>query len=484
MRMATINFTPYHSIDKSAAKRTVAYVLDGHGNPYDYTTHYIVDGHGGKLYANGYNVVTDAELCALQMQHYKEKYRKTHPVTRGTGRNKQDIDVYQVYISFTEDEKLSQEEMLQIADEFIKKVHLDDFPVLVSPHYNTENHHVHAVIGAYNIFGTCKLALNKEKLYYFRRNMDYICVEHGLSIVEPELPLLKDPEYAKFYHNVIENKLVPIIPGDKTKNKCYSRRKRSMQVAMDKKAIEEQIREEKKRIEAVRKKSSKYYYNYRGARLPYSKRPVYIYKYDETGRERTVPELMLMLLGTIAVGYLDIELQHPPKNRYEEAAQSICLGKIDTVAQRSIDAIALARKYNLTSNQEITSSKHSIGQQMNHCKAVTKHQQLLLEENQLQLDMYTPDSQEYADLVFANEVIENRIAYQENRMKELNKEYRDMSWMEKTLQKTQFENTLQSMRYLEEKRKVQNEKMFEVSPAAERNFSQPVQHKNSESYLL
>ena len=144
----------------------------------------------------------------------------------------------------------------------------------------------------------------------------------------------------------------------------------------------------------------------------------------------------------------------------------------------------MARKYDVTSNKDIASLKYSIGQQMNHCKAVAKHQQLLLEENQLQLDMYTPDSQEYADLAFANEVIENRIAYQENRMKELNKEYRDMSWMEKTLQKTQFENTLQSMRYLEEKRKVQNEKMFEISPVAERNFSQPVQHKNSESYLL
>ncbi len=482
--MATVTFTPYRSTDKSAAKRTVAYVLDGHGNPYDYTTRYIVDGHGGKLYANGYNVVTDAELCALQMQHYKEKYRKTHPVTRGTGENKKDIDVYQVYISFTEDEKLSQEEMLQIADEFIKKVHLDDFPVLVSPHYNTENNHVHAVIGAYNTAGTHKLALNKDKLYYFRRNMDYICVEHGLSIVEPELPLLKDPEYAKFYHIVKENNLVPVIPRDKTKNKCHSRRKRSMQTAMDKKAIEKQIREEKKRTEEFRRKSSKYYYTYTGARLPYSKRPAYIYKYDENGRERSVPELMLMLLGTIAVGYLDIELQQPPKNKYEEATKSIYFGKIDTVAQRSMDAIVLARKYDVTSNKDIASLKYSIGQQMNHCKAVAKHQQLLLEENQLQLDMYTPDSQEYADLAFANEVIENRIAYQENRMKELNKEYRDMSWMEKTLQKTQFENTLQSMRYLEEKRKVQNEKMFEISPVAERNFSQPVQHKNSESYLL
>lgn len=474
--MATVTFTPYHSTDKSAAKRTVAYVLDGHGTPYDYTTRYIVDGHGGKLYANGYNVVTDAELCALQMQHYKEKYRQTHPVTRGTGANKQDIDVYQVYISFTEDETLSQQEMLQIIDEFIKKVHLDEFPVLISPHYNTENKHIHAVIGAYNTDGTRKLALNKEKLYYFRRNMDYICVEHGLSIVEPELPLLRDPEYSEFYHKVIEHNLVPIIPRDKTKNKCQSRRKRSMQAAMDRKAIEAQIREEKERTEEARRKSSKYYYSYAGARLPYSNRPAYIYKYDEHGRERSVPELMLILLGTIAVGYLDIEIQHPPKNEFEQERQTIYWGKVDTVAQRSMDAIALSRKYDITSNQKIVSLKQSIGQQMNHCKSMMKHQQLLLEENQFQMEMYSLDSQEYADLVFANEVIANRIAYQESRMKELNKEYRDMNWMEKTLQKTQFESTLQSMRYLEGKQKVYTKQ--EPCIAKEHTASQKIKQNN------
>lgn len=482
--MATVSFTPYHNTDANAGKRTVAYVLDGHGNPYDYTTRYVVDGHGGKIYASGYNVVTDAELCALQLQQYKEKYRRLHHITRGTGNTKCDIDVYQVYISFTEEENLSQAEMLQIADKFIKKVHLDDFPVLVSPHYNTENHHIHAVIGAYNTSGTRKLALNKDKLYYFRRNMDYICVEHGLSIVEPELPLLRDPEYAEFYHNVIEKNLVPVIPGDKTKNKCHSRRKRSMQIAMDRKAIEKQIREEKKRTEEVRRKSSKYYYSYPSVYLPYSKRPVQIYKYDEYGRERSIAELMLMLLATVAVNYLEIEGRYLSKNKYEKTAQSIYLGEIDTVAQRSIDAIALSRKYDITSNQEIASLKYSIGQQMNHCKAVTKHQQLLLEENQIQMEMYSPDSQEYADLAFANEVIENRIAYQESRMRELNKEYRDMSWMEKTLQKTQFENTLQSMRYLEEKRKERKDDIFKCASMKENNAFQKRQYKNSKEYLI
>ena len=479
--MAIVSFTSYSSTDTNAGERTVTYVLNGHGNPgkdnpYSFTTKYIVDGHGGKLYANGYHVVIDAELCAMQMRYYKEQYRQIHPVTRGTGSNKHDVDVYQMYISFTEHEKLSQEEMLQIADEFIKKVHLDNFPVLVSPHYNTENDHVHAVVGAYSIDGTRKLSMNKEKLYYFRRNMDYICVEHGLSIVEPELPMLRDPEYAEFYHNVIENDIVPVIPREKKKSPCQSRRKRSMQAAMNKKSIEEQIREEKKRTEEVRRKSSKYYYSYAGAYLPYSKRPVRIYKYDENGRERTVLELMLILLATVAVSYLDIETRYSPRNQYEEATQTIYLGEIDTVAQRSMDAIALSRKYDITSEKEIVAMKYSIGQQMNHCKAVTKHQQLQLEENLSQMELLATDSQEYADMVFANEVIENRLTFQENKMKELKKEYRDMSWMEKTLQKKQFENELRSIRYLE---KMREERNASVSKTIQTTEQHNIQKENS-----
>lgn len=487
--MAIVSFTSYSSTDTNAGERTVTYVLNGHGNPrkdnpYSFTTKYIVDGHGGKLYANGYHVVTDAELCAIQMRYYKEQYRQIHPVTRGTGSNKHDVDVYQIYISFTEHEKFSQEEMLQIANEFIKKVHLDNFPVLVSPHYNTENDHVHAVVGAYSIDGMRKLSMNKEKLYYFRRNMDYICVEHGLSIVEPELPMLRDPEYAEFYHNVIENDIVPVIPREKKKSPCQSRRKRSMQAAMNKKSIEEQIREEKKRTEEVRRKSSKYYYSYAGAYLPYSKRPVRIYKYDEDGRERTVPELMLILLATVAVSYMDIETQYSPRNKYEEAAQTIYLGEIDTVAQRSMDAIALSRKYDVTSEEEIATIKYSIGQQMNHCKAVTKHQQLQLEENLSQIELLEADSQEYADLVFANEVIENRLAFQENKMKELKKEYRDMSWMEKTLQKKQFENELQNIRYLEKMREERNTIVSKTIQTTERHDIQKENNKGKKEHQL
>jgi len=96
--------------------------------------------------------------------------------------------------------------------------------------------------------------------------------------------------------------------------------------------------------------------------------------------------------------------------------------------------------------------------------------------------MYAPNSQEYADLTFTNEVIENRIAYQESRMKELNKEYRDMSWMENTLQKTQFESALQSMRYLEEKQKICTKQ--DPCIIKEHTASQKKQHNNNKTQLL
>jgi len=477
--VATITFTPYNSADTNASKRTIQYVLDGHGNPYDFTTRYVADGHGGKLYAAGYNVTADAELCALEMKLYKEKYRQYHSATRGTNDTKKNVEVIQLYLSFPYEEKLSQKELMQITDEFIRKVHLDHYPVLAVPHYNKDHYHVHLVIGCYSIDGSHKLPVNKETLYHFRRNMDYICAEHGLSIVEPQMPLLRDSKYTQFYNNVIENNLVPVIPRNHSKRKLHSRRKCSMQAAMNNKLIEKQLQEEWQRNKDDKKKQLQNYYTYPGAYLPYTHRPVQIYKYDDYGYERSVPELMLLLLGTIAMGYLNIEQHRPVKNKYQEAEQSIYIGKTSKTIQNTINAIEISKKYGIASEQEIMNYKNSIGNQMHHCKAMIAHQQLLLEQNLIEMEQLFPESQEYKNLVFANNIVQNRMSYQQSRLNNLKQEYRDMSWMGKTLQKEQFECELQSIRYIEKLR----EEKYKSVPVVEKFKSHTVYKHDQDKYL-
>lgn len=216
--MATISYTPYNDSDSAAITRTTAYVLDGHGNnPYDYINQYIADGHGGTIFAKGYGVIADVKMAALQMKAYKEKYKKTHTKTRGTNAQKTDVDVIQMYLSFDSQEKLSREELMQIADELIKKTDLRNYPILIAPHYNTENLHIHLVVCCYDFEGKKKFSMKKERLYELRRTLDYICVEHGLSIVEPELPMLRDSEYAAFYEKIKAEQKVPVVPRKKTK---------------------------------------------------------------------------------------------------------------------------------------------------------------------------------------------------------------------------------------------------------------------------
>jgi len=457
--MATITFTPYGSKDKSAILRTCRYIVDGHGDPpYAALNQYIADGHGGSLYAKGYYVVPDAELAALQMKTYKAKYKKNHPVTKGTNAQKKDVDVVQMYISLDGTEKLGQDELMQITDELIRRTDLCDFPILAAPHYNTEHTHIHLVVCAYNITGTKKLAMNNDKLYRLRRTMDYICVEYNLSIVEPEYGLLKDPEYRAFYENVVENQLVPVIP--RTQKTKRSRRKQSMQIAMEKQTIQKHLEEE---WEAeLKSKSKKNKFTYPGAVLPYSGKPVAVYKYDESGRERSLLELLLILLWMLATSYVEVERQMPAKNIYHEQWRQEYLSKTDAVAQRAANALALSRKYQLTTESQIQEQKRAVGKQINYCQSMIYQQQKLLEENKAQLEQGYVSEAGYQNALYRKTIYQQRLECQEMHLEKLRKEYRDLSWLGATIRREQFDQELANIRAIRNMQAVHSEETREA----------------------
>jgi len=459
--MATITFTPYGSKDGAAMLRTCRYIVDGHGDPpYAALNQYIADGHGGSLYAKGYYVAPDAELAALQMKTYKAKYKKNHPVTKGTNAKKKDVDVVQMYISLDGTEKLGQSELMRITDELIRRTDLSEFPILAAPHYNTEHTHIHLVVCAYNITGTKKLAMNNDKLYRLRRTMDYICVEHNLSIVDPEYGLLKDPEYRAFYENVIENQLVPVIP--RIQKKKRSRRKRSMQIAMEKQTIQKQLEEERKAEEKKKQRSKKNYFTYPGAVLPYSGKPVAVYKYDKSGNERSLLELLLILLYMLASSYGGVERQMPVENIYHEQCRQEYLSKTDTVAQRAVDAIVLSRKYQLTTEAQIQEKKRAVGKQINYCQSMIYQQQKLLEENEAQLEQGYVSEEDYQNALYKKTIYQQRLECQEKHLKELKREYRDLSWLGATIQRKQFDQELASIRAIRNMQAVHLQEAREV----------------------
>ena len=91
---------------------------------------------------------------------------------------------YHYVQSFAEDDNLTPEEAHQIGMEFAEKA-WPGFEVVVATHTDTHCIHNHFVINSVNSETGYKYRTNKKHLEELRKISDGICLEHGLSIIEP-----------------------------------------------------------------------------------------------------------------------------------------------------------------------------------------------------------------------------------------------------------------------------------------------------------
>ena len=147
----------------------------------------------------------------------RARYYRQHPKTKGTNEKKKPVQMTQFYLSFTEDEKLSEQEMMDIARELIERTDLKDFVCFYAPHLNTDNYHIHISVGAYQKDGERKLSMNSKKMYRYRAELDRIVADRGLSIVEPTKAMkYHEQEYAKWLEENREQlTILPLREGKK-----------------------------------------------------------------------------------------------------------------------------------------------------------------------------------------------------------------------------------------------------------------------------
>lgn len=205
--MAIVAHTPYGG--SADCGRTNDYLCDGHGLPTDRTNRYISDGHGGHTLCEGYNCPSDPVLATEYMNILRLNYERQHPP--GEGRTKGAVTHVQFYVSPTAEDNVPPEERMEMMRELIERTPLRDFASIRVPHDNTEDKHGHISLCPYSVDGTHKLPLNNTLLYTLRREMDYICVEHGYSIIEaPEL--WGDKKYKAWFQSVKESGIVKVHP--------------------------------------------------------------------------------------------------------------------------------------------------------------------------------------------------------------------------------------------------------------------------------
>lgn len=240
--MAIVAHTPYSG--NADAGRTNDYLTDGHGLPEaDRTNRYLTDGHGLHTICEGHNCPADPKLATEYMHAVRLNYERQHP--QGEGRTKGTVTHEQLYVSPTEEDNVPADERMQMAGELIERTPLRDFPSIRTPHDNTPDKHVHISLCPYSVDGTHKLCLNNAMLNTLRREMDYICVEHGYSIVEnPEL--WGDKKYRDWFFEVKEKGIVKVHPPkdkDMTTYKEDRKRARTYSASKESKAAYEQAQD-------------------------------------------------------------------------------------------------------------------------------------------------------------------------------------------------------------------------------------------------
>lgn len=220
--MATLEFQPSSGNLAHTAKAN-AYICDGHGDEVMVRTNrYLNDGHGLVTEVRGYGCPPDPTLATQLMLDLRTQYENNLAgrKTKGTTDAKAPVSHEHFFISWPEEEHISPAERHEIVAELIRRTKLKDFPCLVADHNNTDNDHIHISAGVFSLDGTRKLGMNNRLLYELRRQLDYLCYEHGYSIVENP-KLFGSEEYKNwFYERKAAGDLVihaPITRNDRWK---------------------------------------------------------------------------------------------------------------------------------------------------------------------------------------------------------------------------------------------------------------------------
>lgn len=320
--MAVLKSQDYNSL--SALMSRNEYIVDGHGSRNDY----IADGHGLSELCAGYNCAPDPYLASQEMMLARIRYNRTHPKTKGTNKQKKPVEMTQFYLSFPEEEKLSEQEMMDIAKELIESTDLKEFVCFYAPHLNTDNYHVHISVGAYQKDGERKLAMNSKKMYKYRAALDRIVADRGLTIIEPTKAMkYHEPEYTAWLEEHREQ--ISILPLSNTKKSDKQRYKEAKDREREKQEIEARERLH---------------------RQLYRRHYIYLPKRD------SIP-LLLVKLALVSAGLYTPEVPYSG-NTY----------KRDWEIQRRMDAIAYARESGINSASGFYEQKKAIGQRMNNIK--------------------------------------------------------------------------------------------------------------------
>ena len=168
--MAIVKAIDYHS---NGTKQALHHTASGIGVVINYATR-------GEKTKDKTEVVNHVSGINCNPLFAKDEFLATKALYK-----KSDGVMFYHYVqSFAEDDNLTPEEAHNIGMEFAEKA-WPGFEVVVATHTDTHCIHNHFVINSVNADTGYKYRTNKKHLEELRKISDGICLEHGLSIIEP-----------------------------------------------------------------------------------------------------------------------------------------------------------------------------------------------------------------------------------------------------------------------------------------------------------
>lgn len=380
MIMATLKSNPIYT----TLAQNLDYVRSAHSTvPPDAVAtvaRYIEGDHANMLFAKAYDCSLNPELAAEQMLADRERYlhnRKAEHLS-GQTEDKHEILAHHFYLSFHQCDDISIEEAVRINEEiFTCAGIIGNYRVLTAPHTNTDEQHVHTTVNSYHKDEQRKYCMNNKERYRLWAIADYVCVEHGLSIVENPKLLAYDAEYREWFSRIKTQGHVVIHPSLSPKQKAKQANERMRKKEQPPKhwtisrEIEKEVYEHMRRSEKEENERKSRLTRYYDGRYPshyYRNRGYSATLYSPTGRKRGILELSLILVGVAAFG------MQVHSNLSDSRGEAIMRFERDKRAQAIMDGIAMTRLLGVNRPSEIAIRLDQCGQDMNSVKRELKAQ--------------------------------------------------------------------------------------------------------------
>ena len=378
-----------------------------------------------RVYAFGHNCSANPTLCEEQFALYRQRYYafKGGAGVQGCSKDgNSEILALHFFLSYDEQDNVTPEIMNEISRRLISETKMKDFPNLTANHFNTKHKHTHILNGQYSAVGKPrKFAMKQREFDDLRRKANRLCVEYGLSVID--LPILRmDREYSDWLDRVIAEGKVRVLEANGAGYSHKTSRKGSYYNWKKAKEAEERSHMTEKQFYA--KKNAEQYVNaIAGRRYPVSStkgKHIYVAAIrDRDGRKRSSLELLFILAMTIYKGECDYYTNTDTKTARMMRDTPI-YGRRDWEVQSMLDCITAARVHSVGNPNEVQERLKEIGGKMNAIKAdLARQNDFLATATDVGSDRYK----------FAK----RKVAEYEERLKELNKSYRDLKKLQAQL---------------------------------------------------